>query len=175
MAVRRSTFEALGGFDEGYVNGYEDVDFCLQVRERGEKVVYQPQSTLHHLESQTPGRKAHDNANGQRLLQRWGGVWWRIGDEDTVLVPEGLAARILEGGSKILAPIGDAEERRRWEAVRDVQLALLADDPTAVRRLLAERTEWPDDPGVRRWLDQIRRDLGPTASRETSGHAAAPA
>ena len=175
MAVRRSTFDALGGFDEGYVNGYEDVDFCLQVRERGEKVVYQPQSTLYHLESQTPGRKAHDNANGQRLLQRWGGVWWRIGDEDTVLVPEGLAARVLESGSKILAPIGDADERGRWEAVRDVQLALLADDAAAVRRLLAARTEWPDDAGVRRWLEQIHRELGPAASRATSGHAAAPA
>ena len=164
MAVRRATFEALGGFDEGFVNGYEDVDFCLRVRQRGDKVVYQPASALYHLESQTPGRKDHDDANGRRLLQRWGGLWWKIGDEDTVLVPEGLAARTAENGGKILAPIADAGERRRWEAVRALQAALLADDPSGARRLLAE-SEWPDDAGVRRWLEQVRAQLGTAGSR----------
>jgi GT2 family glycosyltransferase len=164
MAVRRTTFEALGGFDEGFVNGYEDVDFCLRVRQRGEKVVYQPASTLYHLESQTPGRKDHDDANGRRLLQRWGGLWWRIGDEDTVLVPEGLAARSAADGAKILAPIADAGERRRWEGVCTLQAALLADDAFGARRLLADG-EWPDDAGIRRWLEQVRAQLGAAGSR----------
>ncbi|HEY2387433.1 MAG TPA: glycosyltransferase [Candidatus Binatia bacterium] len=164
MAVRRAGFEAIGGFDEGFVNGYEDVDFCLRVRQRGDKVVYQPASTLYHLESQTPGRKDHDDANGRRLLERWGGLWWRIGDEDTVLVPEGLAARTRADGAKVLAPITDAAERHRWEAVCALQLALLGGDASGARRLLAEG-EWPDDAGVRRWLEQVRAQIGAAGSR----------
>ncbi len=173
MAVRRATFEAVGGFDEGFVNGYEDVDFCLQVRQRGEKVVYQPQSTLYHLESQTPGRKEHDEANGHRLLERWGRRWRHIGDEDVVLVPEGVAARTTEQNAKVLVPIKDAAERRRWDAVRRLQRALLDDDAAGARRILAADTEWPDDSGVRRWLERARHELGPAGAADTSRHAAA--
>lgn len=173
MAVRRTTFASLGGFDEGFVNGYEDVDFCLKVRRRGERIVYQPQSTLYHLESQTPGRKDHDQANGRRLLERWGESWWRIGDEDAVLVPEGIAVRTVEDGeSKVLATLTDPAERRRWEAVARVQRALLADDAASVRTLLADSRDWPDDTGVRRWLERVRRHVG-IASRAGAAAAAA--
>ena len=48
MAVRNAVFESIGGFSEGYCNGFEDVDFCLQVRER--LVIYQPQSSPYYLE-----------------------------------------------------------------------------------------------------------------------------
>jgi hypothetical protein len=174
MAVRRTTFESIGGFDEGFVNGYEDVDFCLKVRQRGEKVVYQPQSTLYHLESQTPGRKDHDQANGRRLLERWGEMWWRIGDEDTVFVAEGVAVRTLEGSeSKVLAPLTDAAERRRWEAVARVQHALLADDLSGVRQLLADWRDWPDDAGVQRWLERLRRRSGLAADADVTAAAVA--
>jgi GT2 family glycosyltransferase len=175
MAVRRTVFDSIGGFDEGFVNGYEDVDFCLKVRQRGDKVVYQPQSTLYHLESQTPGRKDHDQANGRRLLERWGGSWWRIGDEDAVLVPEGLAARTTDGDSKILTPITDAAERRRWEAVCRLQRALMTGNASDARQLLAEWGDWPDDVGVRRWIERARRDVGVASASEAATGAAAPA
>jgi GT2 family glycosyltransferase len=55
LAMRRATFDALGGFDEGFVNGWEDVDLCLRVRQLGFRVLYQPGSVLVHHESQTPG------------------------------------------------------------------------------------------------------------------------
>jgi hypothetical protein len=35
LAIRRSDFELFGGFDEGYWNGYEDVDLCLAARAAG--------------------------------------------------------------------------------------------------------------------------------------------
>jgi GT2 family glycosyltransferase len=176
MAVRRTVFESIGGFDEGFVNGYEDVDFCLKVRQRGEKVVYQPQSTLYHLESQTPGRKDHDQANGRRLLERWGEMWWHIGDEDTVFVAEGIAVRTLDGSeSKILAPLTDGAERRRWEAVARVQRALLADDVSGARRLLADWRDWPDDAGVQRWIERLHRRMGLAAGADVATAAVAPA
>ena len=35
VLVRRSEFEAVQGFDEGFRNSFEDVDLCLRINERG--------------------------------------------------------------------------------------------------------------------------------------------
>lgn len=73
LAVRRDLFEALGGFDEGYYNGYEDVDFCLRVRMAGWSVEYVPASTVTHLESASgPERWRAVQHNVRRLNERWG-------------------------------------------------------------------------------------------------------
>jgi GT2 family glycosyltransferase len=39
MAMRREVFEDLGGFDERYYYGYEDVDLCLRARQKGLDIV----------------------------------------------------------------------------------------------------------------------------------------
>ena len=162
MAVRRSVFDALGGFDEGYRNGYEDVDFCLRVVEAGHRIVYQPASTLYHLESQTEGRKVHDQANGRRLMERWQARWAAIGDEDVVLVPDGWCGRTLDDAqqSKVLAPIADAADRARWEAVARTQRALLDGDLGAVRAMVTTWHDWPADRGVRTWVERLRQRCG---------------
>ncbi len=172
MAVRRSVFAELGGFDEGYRNGFEDVDFCLRVRERGQRVVYQPRSALYHLESQSAGRKAHDQANAKRLMDRWAPRWAEIGDEDVVLVPEGWCARILDDGeSKVLMAIADPAERQRWEAVAEAQRLLLARDRESLARLLASRHDWPADVSVRRWLDRLRQQCGVRSAEGVAAEA----
>jgi hypothetical protein len=173
MAVRRSVFETIGGFDEGYQNGYEDVDFCLKVRERGGLVIYQPQSTLYHLESQTTGRKAHDQANGERLMQRWSARWDRIGDEDVVLVPAAFCARLLDDGeNKVLTPISDPADRRRWDAVARTQRALLYDDRATLHKMLTRWHDWPTDHGVQRWVERLRRMTGVAAEAAATATAA---
>ncbi len=53
LAIRRELLERVGGFDEAYWNGHEDLDLCLKVRAAGAKVVYRPDSVVTHLESQT--------------------------------------------------------------------------------------------------------------------------
>ena len=161
MAVRRAVFDAVGGFDEGYRNGYEDVDFCLQVRQRGGRIVYQPASVLYHLESQTAGRKTNDEANGRRLMERWGAQWHRLGDEDVVLAAEGWCSRSPDGSDrKVLTQITDPAERALWEHVATLQQALRSDDTAAARQLLAGGTAWPADASVQRWLDRVARLLG---------------
>ncbi len=71
MLVRPEVFRAAGGFDEGYVNGYEDVDLCLTLRARGYKIVFTPDSVVTHHESISEGRFDSSAANTERLMARW--------------------------------------------------------------------------------------------------------
>lgn len=74
LAIRRDVWDELGGFDEGFVNGYEDVDLCLRARQAGHSVWYSAESTVVHLESQSPPelRFGHARENIDLLQQRWG-------------------------------------------------------------------------------------------------------
>jgi len=72
MAMRRDVFEALGGFDEGYWNGNEDVDLCLRAAEAGWRVFYEPRSVLVHQESASGTERFRAvTANRARLTARW--------------------------------------------------------------------------------------------------------
>lgn len=71
MLVRRKVFEQSGGFDTAFRNGFEDVDFCLRIRERGLEVHYCPDSVAYHLESVSPGRFKSDHENVRLYRERW--------------------------------------------------------------------------------------------------------
>ena len=75
MLLTAKLFQELGGFDEGYINGFEDIDLCLSAVQRGYRVFYQPESFLIHHEESSPGRKLHDEENYERFLRRWHGRW----------------------------------------------------------------------------------------------------
>lgn len=74
MLVNRDLFFDVGCFDERYLNGYEDVDFCLKVRGRGKRVVYNPASVLIHHEGKSEGRQSRMDLNQRLLLERWANV-----------------------------------------------------------------------------------------------------
>lgn len=46
LLVRRESFTRLGGFDEGYQAGGEDVAFCLELVKAGSRVLYTPHARL---------------------------------------------------------------------------------------------------------------------------------
>lgn len=78
IAIKRSFFEALGGFDERYAPAYyEDTDLAMKTREAGFKVRVQPASVVIHHEGITSGTdlksgvKAYQVRNQQRFLERW--------------------------------------------------------------------------------------------------------
>lgn len=153
MLVRRNVFEQAGGFDEGYRNGFEDVDLCLKIREQQGKIVYQPKSVLYHLESKTPGRKTHDLDNGRRLQERWGTSWW-LADEDLLHFEDGYAihSHITNGmlGYR-LELINDPTTNAQRTLLADVQRAALQRDTEAVAEFLARVEEWPADAWILRW------------------------
>ena len=55
MLVSRQLFNELGRFDEELAVDYNDIDFCLRVREAGKLVVYEPEAVLTHYESISRG------------------------------------------------------------------------------------------------------------------------
>jgi GT2 family glycosyltransferase len=71
LMVRAAAFAAVNGFDEGYWNGYEDVDLCLRLQSHG-LLVLEPASTLTHHESKSgPQRFSKVRENVRRLHDRW--------------------------------------------------------------------------------------------------------
>ena len=78
MVLRKAVFDDLGGFDENLPNNFNDVDFCLRLRERGWQVIWTPYADLIHHESASRGR---DSGLAERTLwsseaaemqKRWG-------------------------------------------------------------------------------------------------------
>lgn len=67
MLVKRSVFEQVGGLEEKLKVAFNDVDFCLRVREKGYLVVYDPYAELYHYESKTRG--AEDTKGKIRRFQ----------------------------------------------------------------------------------------------------------
>ncbi len=53
LAIRSELFSEVGGFDENYEFGHEDLDLCLATAKHGYKVVYNPSICAIHYEAQT--------------------------------------------------------------------------------------------------------------------------
>jgi O-antigen biosynthesis protein len=52
---RTDVFHAIGGFDEGFVLAFNDVDLCLKILAAGYRIVWTPEAELYHFESKTRG------------------------------------------------------------------------------------------------------------------------
>lgn len=90
LMVARERFLALGGFDQGYRNGFEDLDFCCRVRAEGGSVWYEAGSVIYHFESASDGRYQSDAANYERFQERWSD--WLA--EDTLAHETVVAAQV---------------------------------------------------------------------------------
>lgn len=70
LMLRKKDFFNAGGFFEGYRNGFEDVELSYRLRQNGLELSVIGESTIYHLESQTPGRGTHEPLNGGLLILR---------------------------------------------------------------------------------------------------------
>jgi GT2 family glycosyltransferase len=73
MLVRAAVWDALGGLDERYPFGLEDIDFCLRARQCGWRVFCAGNVESLHLEARTPGRSALDRASRRVFRKTWRG------------------------------------------------------------------------------------------------------
>ncbi len=56
LLVRKSIYESLGGLNESHLQvAFNDVDFCIRVREAGFRNIWTPYAELYHHESATRG------------------------------------------------------------------------------------------------------------------------
>jgi len=70
--VSRERFLSVGGFDESYVNGGEDVDLCLALRAQGLPSLLATRSVIRHHVSATRGATSlQDERNSRRLFSKW--------------------------------------------------------------------------------------------------------
>lgn len=69
MMTKRCVFEKIGGFDDSFTVAYNDVDYCLRMREEGYLVVYAPQAKLVHYESVSRGFDVDDAEKSRRLIR----------------------------------------------------------------------------------------------------------
>jgi GT2 family glycosyltransferase len=78
LLVRRDFWEARGGYDERFLPMYyEDTDLCFDAREKGFRVLYEPEARVIHLEGATAGtnlssgHKRHQEENRARFVAKW--------------------------------------------------------------------------------------------------------
>lgn len=68
LLTKRDLYERLGGLDEKHLPvAFNDVDYCLRVREAGYKVVWTPHAELYHHESVSRGK----DKTFRRRLRAW--------------------------------------------------------------------------------------------------------
>lgn len=78
LVVRRTVFDEVGGLDERLPVAFNDIDFCLRVRERGYRNVWTPFAELYHHESASRGlddtleKLERSRAEVALMQQRWG-------------------------------------------------------------------------------------------------------
>ncbi|MGY4429471.1 GT2 family glycosyltransferase/SAM-dependent methyltransferase [Bradyrhizobium sp. F1.13.1] len=79
MAVRRSVFEQIGGFDEeNLAIAFNDVDLCIRIREAGYRIIWTPYAQLTHHESKSRGldnteeRRRRFEREVRYMRARWG-------------------------------------------------------------------------------------------------------
>lgn len=71
FGLRRSAWQKLGGFDEGFINGSEDIDLALRARAAGLHHYVALTSVVRHHISASAGRNLRNEHNTWRLVQRW--------------------------------------------------------------------------------------------------------
>lgn len=72
MLIAREDFTSLGGFDETYVNGVEDVDLCMRMKQLGKPIYVVQNSHIYHHVSLSRDRESIKNEmNSQYFYQKW--------------------------------------------------------------------------------------------------------
>jgi len=74
LATKKSLYDEVGGFDEVLAVDYNDIDYCLKLRQRGYRIVYHPHAVLYHFENSTVPRTKQDKNETDIFRQRWSQV-----------------------------------------------------------------------------------------------------
>jgi O-antigen biosynthesis protein len=70
LMTPRDVFEEVGGLSTDFPVNYNDIDYCLKLRARGLRVVYDPGTRLYHFESSSRSTEVADWEK-EKLIERW--------------------------------------------------------------------------------------------------------
>ncbi|HEY6326846.1 MAG TPA: glycosyltransferase, partial [Candidatus Cybelea sp.] len=113
MAVRTEWFVRAGGFDESFVNGFEDVDLCLRAREQGRTIAYVADARFAHYEAASAGRFAREAENELRFYARWAKSFAPLPRTERGAVGAIAVRRPRRGDPLLAAALADLEEALR--------------------------------------------------------------
>ena len=77
LMVRKDVYEQVNGLDESFAVAFNDVDFCVRVREAGYTNVFTPFAQLYHYESKSRGldenpvKRKRFISEVERFQKRW--------------------------------------------------------------------------------------------------------
>jgi GT2 family glycosyltransferase len=78
LLTRRDLYLEVGGMEPSLRVAYNDVDFCLKLRARGQRVIWTPLAELYHHEGKSRGKDRRGRARFEREIafvqQRWSDV-----------------------------------------------------------------------------------------------------
>lgn len=69
LMVRKSVYNEVNGFDENFAVDFNDIDFCLKIKELGYNNIYLPHVTLIHYESISRGHPHKTKESYERHLK----------------------------------------------------------------------------------------------------------
>ena len=80
LMTKKRVFKEVGGFDENFSHAFNDVDFCLKLREKGYLMVYTPYAELYHHESLSRGHEdtPEKQARFRKEIKLFQGKWKEI-------------------------------------------------------------------------------------------------
>ena len=67
LLVKTSVWDEVGGLDEAFAVAFNDVDFCLRVRDAGYRIAWTPYAQLTHYESKSRGGDEKDPVKARRF------------------------------------------------------------------------------------------------------------
>ena len=77
LMTKKSIFKEVDGFDVNFSHAFNDVDYCLKIREKGYLIVYTPYAELYHHESlsrgyeDTPEKQARFRKEIELFQRKW--------------------------------------------------------------------------------------------------------
>ena len=87
LLVKASVYDEVGGLDEQFAVAFNDVDFCLRVRDAGCRIAWTPYAELTHYESKSRGGDEKDPAKAARFAAEQQRLYTIHGKENILDAP----------------------------------------------------------------------------------------
>jgi GT2 family glycosyltransferase len=156
FAIRRDAFERAAGFDRTFINGYEDIDLCLKIRELGYRVRYCGSSVVTHHESvsrrgEIEGLRPEEDDNLRTFTDRWLNKTVRdefniYADDGLLWVDSGEIYPLVMRCAEELAVVGEINDTASLAALLNVRARQIFDLEKDVGYLMALLLDHGIDP-----------------------------